>query len=476
MSVGLWRRVAAVGAVVAVVVTVAACSGPHGSGAAGGASTSSPPSGPSSSAAAGPAASTPRSPGAPITAVAPPTGSTTDTTSTGPTSPDALAGSAAASTDPSSPEQPPTPAATVTGSPALGSTGIAPAAAIRITVQHGTLSWLTVTNPDGKKVAGSLSKDRTTWTLGERLGYGKTYTVTGVAVNAAGMQTTIESSYRTATTVEPVTTTISPGDGAVVGVAAPVIVKFGMNPRDKALIEKNVTITTTPAVEGGWAWITHDGDTYPSLDWRPKSYWPAGTKVHVESNIYGVKFADGWYGGDDVAVDFTIGRNQVVVANATTHRMTITRDGKVVAVYHASLGMGDDPNGRYGLDKDLVTRSGIHVVMDKYPVYKMSNPKYHYENVSEYWAVRISNNGEFIHNNPGTSAWNLANANVTHGCVNLSWDNAKAYYQSAMYGDPVEVVGTSVKLGPSDGDIYDWAIPWSTWQTMSALSANSIVD
>ena len=38
--------------------------------------------------------------------------------------------------------------------------------------------------------------------------------------------------------------------GAVVGVAAPVIVHLGYEPADKALIEQHVKITTTPAVEG----------------------------------------------------------------------------------------------------------------------------------------------------------------------------------------------------------------------------------
>ena len=69
----------------------------------------------------------------------------------------------------------------------------------------------------------------------------------------------------------------------MVGVAAPVIVHFGYEPADRALIEKHVKITTTPQVEGAWAWIQHDGDQYPSLDWRPKDYWPSGTTVHVES-------------------------------------------------------------------------------------------------------------------------------------------------------------------------------------------------
>ena len=39
-----------------------------------------------------------------------------------------------------------------------------------------------------------------------------------------------------------------------------------------------------------------------------------------------------------------------------------------------------------------------------------------------------------------------------------------------MYGDPVEVTGTSIQLSYSDGDIWDWAVDWDKWKAMSALN------
>ena len=36
-------------------------------------------------------------------------------------------------------------------------------------------------------------------------------------------------------------------------------------------------------------------------------------------------------------------------------------------------------------------------------------------------------------------------------------------YYTAIYGDPVEVTGTSIDLSYSDGDIWDWAVDWDTW-------------
>ena len=45
--------------------------------------------------------------------------------------------------------------------------------------------------------------------------------------------------------------------------------------------------------------------------------------------------------------------------------------------------------------------------------------------------MRISDNGEFIHQNQNTVA-DQGVDNVSHGCINLSAQNAQAYYQSAI--------------------------------------------
>ena len=60
---------------------------------------------------------------------------------------------------------------------------------------------------------------------------------------------------------------------------------------------------------------------------------------------------------------------------------------------------------------------------------------------------------------------------MTNGCINLSTEDAEQYFYSAVYGDPVEVTGSSIQLSYADGDIWDWAVDWDTWVSMSALSA-----
>jgi len=348
----------------------------------------------------------------------------------------------------------------VTASPAFGTTGVAPAQPVSITVAHGVIDSLTMAGQDGTQMAGSVSADHTTWTLGQSLAFGDVYTVTGTATGSDGLQVPITGTFGTVGTETAVRNTTYPGDGAVVGIAAPVIVYFGVEPADKAAVAKHVTLTTTPAVEGAWAWVQHDDGRW-GLDYRSKDYWPAGTQVHLSAKLYGVELAPGSFGAADITSDFTIGRNQVVIADVNSHELVVQRDGAVVASYPASYGRGDDTG-----DSNLITRSGIHVVSEFDETKLMSNPRYGYSNVPEKWAVRISDNGEFIHANPASTGAQ-GSTNVTHGCVNLSLADAQDYYQSAIWGDPVEVSGTSVPLGPDDGDIYDWALSWDEWKARS---------
>ncbi len=352
------------------------------------------------------------------------------------------------------------PVATVAATPAFGTDGLSPIEPLTFTVAKGTIDTVQMTNPDGKVVQQTISPDKKTWTVAEPLGFGKTYTVTGTATGEDGKQIPIQGTWATVSEDTSTRNTINPGDDQTVGVAAPISVSFGAEPQDREAVAKRISITTTPAVEGAWAWIKHDDGRW-ALDFRTKDYWPAGTKVHVEAKLYGVKLDDTSYGAADITSDFTIGRNQVVKADVNSHELVVTQDGQVTASYPASYGRGDDTG-----DPNLVTRSGIHVVTDKAEQYLMNNPRYGYTNTLEYWTVRISNNGEFIHANPA-SANAQGNTNVTHGCANLSMADAEAYYNSAIWGDPVEVTGTDIQLSAEDGDIYIWAMSWDDWKAKS---------
>lgn len=247
------------------------------------------------------------------------------------------------------------------------------------------------------------------------------------------------------------------GDGQSVGVAAPIIVTFDSPVTDKAAVERALTVTTPGhpgTVEGSWGW---EGNS--QVHFRTKEYWPADTKVHVDMPLATVDEGDGVYGAKDITLDFTIGRSQIVQADARSHQIKVVRSGAVVATYNASYGLDSDPA--------RATRSGIHVVSEKHQTQHMVSQQWGYAE-DEYWAVRISNNGEFIHANPATTG-QQGNTNVSHGCINLSMADAEAYFQTAIYGDPVEVTGTDVPLTHDMSDIYDWALSWDQWQQRSAL-------
>src|SRR5882757_3593829 len=360
-------------------------------------------------------------------------------------------------------EAPPAPVATFT--PENAASDVAPTAPVGIAVDNGWFQRVSLTNPDGKPVAGVMNPERTSFSTAEPLGFGIVYTWAGSIVGRDGKAVPVSASFTTVNPQTQVNGQFQLGDGQVVGVAAPIILQFDASIPDDARpnVEKALVVTTTPPVEGSWAWLP-DEVGGSRAHWRTRDYYPAGAKVHVAANLYGVPFGDGAFGAQDSTLDIEIGRRQVVKAEASSHRIQVITDAGIILDLPCSYGEADLPRN--------ITRSGIHVVTEKYEDFYMSNPAAGYSNAHERFAVRISNNGEFIHANP-SSAGAQGNTNVTNGCINLSLDNAQQYFETAIYGDPVEVTGTSIQLSYADGDIWDWAVDWPTWLSMSALTPQS---
>ncbi len=355
------------------------------------------------------------------------------------------------------------PVAKVALAPENNTKKVNPTAPVSVTVTDGTIDQVALTNANGKQVAGEFSPDKRVYTITEPLGYDATYTWSGTAVGTDRKPIPIDGTFTTLAPKTTVPATINIADNQEVGIAAPIILQFKASVQNKAAVEKAMTITTDPPTEGAWAWFPDDNGS--RLHWRPKNYWAPGTTVHVAAKLYGLDLGDGNYGYSDLTTDFRIGRSQIVKANAPSHRMQVVRDGQTIFDFAVSYGEGNEPRN--------VTRSGLHVVTEKYEDFMMSNPPF-YTNVRERWAVRISNNGEFIHANP-ESLSAQGSSNVTNGCINLSPADAQAYFGTALYGDPVEVTGTSIPLSAADGDLYDWTIDWATWKTMSALDGSTSV-
>ncbi|HTM86044.1 MAG TPA: Ig-like domain-containing protein [Mycobacterium sp.] len=351
-------------------------------------------------------------------------------------------------------------APTLTFQPTADRSDVNPTEPVGVQVDNGWFQRISLTNPDGAAVAGQLSSDRTAFTTTEPLGYDATYSWAGSVVGHDGKAVPVAGTFTTVAPQVRVSGQFQLGDGQVVGVAAPIILQFDASISDKAAVERAVTVTTEPPVEGSWAWLP-DEVGGSRMHWRSREYFPPGTKLRVDAPFYGVAFGDGAYGAADSTLDIEIGRYQLVKAAAPSHQIEVITDAGVIMTLPCSYGEGDLPRN--------VTRSGIHVVTEKYEDFWMSNPAAGYANVHERFAVRISNNGEFIHANPASSNAQ-GNTNVTNGCINLSTSDAQQYFNTAIYGDPVEVTGTNIELSYSDGDIWDWAVSWDDWVAMSALS------
>ena len=67
-----------------------------------------------------------------------------------------------------------------------GGSDVNPATPVKVSVEGGKLDDVALTNGDGKEVDGDLADDGLSWTSGEQLGYGKTYTWSGEATGTDG--------------------------------------------------------------------------------------------------------------------------------------------------------------------------------------------------------------------------------------------------------------------------------------------------
>ena len=352
------------------------------------------------------------------------------------------------------------PKVTLAYQPGDGTTPVSPTTPISVTATDGELREVSLTAA-GAPIKGELSPDRRTWTVSQPLAYGKTYTWAGTAADASNKTVPLAG---TVTTVKPRKTTrgtINIGDGRVVGIAAPIELQFNGHVTDRAAAERALKVDTSVPTVGSWAWFQDEGGG-SRIRWRPQAYWQPGTKVTVTAPMFGVDYGGGSWGAANVSTSFTIGRSQITKADVNSHQLVVLRDGQQVFKFPASYGLGSDP--------DRNTRNGVHVVSEKFTDKRMVNPQYGYD-VMEKFAVRISNNGEFIHANPLTVGVQ-GSRNITHGCVNLSLNNAKQYFDSAMYGDPVEVTGSPIPLSAKDGDIWDWTLGWDQWTRLSALNGS----
>jgi lipoprotein-anchoring transpeptidase ErfK/SrfK len=228
--------------------------------------------------------------------------------------------------------------------------------------------------------------------------------VTGsVAVSSAGVTSSTDL------------VSIQPAVGQTVGVAHPVTMTFAAPIANRAAVEQSVEFSSPATPSGTFTWLSDR-----VLQWNPDGFWPAHSTITVLAG--GAK------------TSFETGASVVSVADIDAYTFTVSIDGQVVREMPASMG-----KSRYPTPKGTFTalEKQRNVTFDSRTIgIPLSDPE-GYVIKGEY-AVRVTWGGVYVHSAP----WSVGSqgyANVSHGCINLSPDNAAWYFDTVHIGDPIIV-------------------------------------
>jgi lipoprotein-anchoring transpeptidase ErfK/SrfK len=338
-----------------------------------------------------------------------------------------------------------------------------PANPVVVKATNGTLSNVTVTNTvKGTVVTGDYSTDKSTWTSNEHLGYGSTYAVNATGAGTDHKAVTQKATLTTVTATKTAFPSLIPAPTFVqntgVGVGQPITVQFDHAVTNKQAVQAALTVTTVPSQPGAWYWISSE-----QLDYRAQTYWQAGTTINLTANVYGVDLGGGVYGSTDRTATYKVHDALIAKADGNTEKMQIFDNGTLINTLPISMGKTTTP-----------THDGPHVISEKAQSVQMNSCTYgvcppdpRAYNETEYWDERISNSGEYVHENPATVGAQGA-TNVSHGCINLSLASAQWFFAKFGIGDVVEVTNSGGPILPIWDRYGDWEIPWTTWQAGNA--------
>jgi lipoprotein-anchoring transpeptidase ErfK/SrfK len=227
--------------------------------------------------------------------------------------------------------------------------------------------------------------------------------------------------------------TFNPTNGAKAGAAKPIYINFARPIADRAMAEQAIHISSVPPVPGRFYWTSDS-----QVRWRPQDFWPAGTVVNIDAS--GTKSS------------FTVPEQLVATIDDATHQMTVVRNGKLEKTIPVSMGMAAGGH---------TTPNGTYYVLEKFPTIVMDSSTYGVPvnstngyKVTVQLAVRIDNSGNFVHSAPW-SVGDQGKRNVSHGCINISPENAKWFYDNFGSGDPIVIKNSKGIYNQPDG-ASDW--------------------
>lgn len=257
-------------------------------------------------------------------------------------------------------------------------------------------------------------------------------TAAGVVTGPAGASTAASQSYR------PAIASLLPAQGAVVGVAHPVVVTFTSPVTDQRAAERAIDINSVPAMTGKFDWVENN-----VVQWIPDEFWPAHSTVALSV-------------GNLPLTNFQTGPAVIGVANIADKTFTVTIDGAPPSelpsphhrpnwgkpgVFPASMGRPKYPTpvGTY-----TVLAKERDVVMDSSSVgIPVDSPDGYLLDVE--YAVRFTQRGLFVHSAPW-SVNQMGFENVSHGCIGLSTEDAEWYFNTVNVGDPIIVRENGIEV------------------------------
>jgi lipoprotein-anchoring transpeptidase ErfK/SrfK len=242
--------------------------------------------------------------------------------------------------------------------------------------------------------------------------------VRSVMVIAGTMAIALTASVATGTAAintPPAVTAVEPASGAVVGVGMPLTVRFAAPVDNRLAAQQSLQITSPQTPAGEFTWLSDS-----VMQWTPTGFWPAHSPISA--------------GAGGFSTEFRTGASVVGVADIDAHTFTVSIDDQVVREMPASMGKPKHPTpvGTFNvLGKESV------VVMDSRTIgIPLDDPEGY--KLTVYDAVRVTWGGVYVHGAPWSTG-SQGYANVSHGCINLSPDNADWYFNTVSLGDPVIV-------------------------------------
>ncbi|MFE2022243.1 Ig-like domain-containing protein [Streptomyces sp. NPDC059499] len=354
--------------------------------------------------------------------------------------------------------------------PKDGAENVGARSRIEVTVPDGWLERVKVTriqDAEREEVRGLIAKDGRSWAPrdgGYRLGLAGKYSVEAVAVDGDGRRSARNTTFTTLVPEDRFIGYFKPENRSTVGTGMIVSFDFNRPVEHRAAVEKAIRITAEPETEVVGHWFGKD-----RLDFRPATYWKAGTQVTVDVGLRDVEGAPGVYGSQKKKVTFRVGRSQTSVVDARNHTMEVRSDGELVSTVPITAGA-----------KKTTTYNGKMVVSELHEVTRMDSRtvgfggEYDIKDVPH--AIRLTKSGTFLHGNYWETPDIFGNDNTSHGCIGLrdvkggsSDTPAGWFFERTLVGDVVEVINSADTTVAPDNGLGGWNLGWDRWKAGSAL-------